>query len=74
MNREGCEILLKRGMLPATDREGYYFTRDPRLKLSALGFLSVDQVYELATRIICEVNLIKSSLRFLAVTKELFRY
>lgn len=61
VNREGCEILLKRGMLPATDREGYYFTRDPRLKLSALGFLSVDQVYELSTRIICEVLNIRAT-------------
>ncbi|XP_066139531.1 probable serine hydrolase isoform X1 [Euwallacea fornicatus] len=55
VNREGCEILLKRGMRPAMNRDGYYFTRDPRLKLSALGFISIEQVTELASRILCEV-------------------
>ncbi|XP_050311138.1 probable serine hydrolase isoform X2 [Anthonomus grandis grandis] len=54
VTREGCEILLKRGMKPAKDKEGhFYFTRDPRLKLSALGFLTLEQVMELASRIIC---------------------
>lgn len=56
VNRQGCEILLKRGMRPAENRDGYLFTRDPRLKLSALGFLSLEQVLELASRIVCEVS------------------
>ncbi|KAF7265846.1 putative serine hydrolase [Rhynchophorus ferrugineus] len=56
INQEGCKILLKRGMKPVKDKEDhYYFTRDPRLKVSALGFVTLEQVLELASRIQCEV-------------------
>lgn len=48
-------------MKPAKDQEGYVFTRDPRLKVAALGFVSLDQVMEMATRITCEVLNIKAS-------------
>ncbi|XP_060522533.1 probable serine hydrolase [Cylas formicarius] len=66
VSREGCEILLKRGMKPATDRDGYWFTRDPRLKMALLGFLSLEQVLEMSRRIKCEVLNIraKSGLKF----------
>lgn len=60
INKESCEILLKRGMKPAGDKDGYTFTRDPRLKLAALGFLTLDQVLELASRIKCEVMNIRA--------------
>ncbi|CAG9763232.1 unnamed protein product [Ceutorhynchus assimilis] len=61
VNREGCKILLKRGMRLAENRDGYLFTRDPRLKMAALGFLSIEQVLELASRITCEVMNIKAT-------------
>lgn len=55
VTRENCEVLMKRGMKPA-DKEGYYyFTRDPRLKVAALGFMTIDQVVEFASRITCKV-------------------
>lgn len=61
VNRQGCEILLKRGMRPAEDKEGYfYYTRDARLKVAALGFLSLEQVLVLASRITCEVMNIRA--------------
>lgn len=61
VTREGCEVILKRGMKPATHKKGYLFTRDPRLKTAALGFMAMDQVLELASRITCEVLNIKAA-------------
>ncbi|KAJ8911151.1 hypothetical protein NQ315_008336 [Exocentrus adspersus] len=61
INKEGCKILLERGMKPATHKKGYLFTRDPRLKTSALGFFTIDQVLELASRITCEVMNIRAT-------------
>ncbi|KAL1497247.1 hypothetical protein ABEB36_008239 [Hypothenemus hampei] len=61
VTKKGCEILLRRGIRPVEDQDGhYYFTRDPRLKVAALGFLTIEQVLELASRIICEVLNIKA--------------
>ncbi|CAH1105816.1 unnamed protein product [Psylliodes chrysocephalus] len=61
VDRQGCEVLLRRGMKPATHKEGcYVFTRDPRLKIAALGFFTLDQVLQFACRIKCEVLNIKA--------------
>lgn len=61
VSREGCEIMLKRGMKPAGHKEGYLFTRDIRLKVAFLGFMTIDQVLHFAGRIKCEVMNIKAS-------------
>ncbi|VEN49436.1 unnamed protein product [Callosobruchus maculatus] len=62
VTRKGCEIMLRRGMKPAVHKEGHYvFTRDPRLKTVALGFMTLDQVLEFASRIKCRVMVITAS-------------
>lgn len=33
ITREGAEILMKRGMQPAYEKDKYYFSRDSRLKV-----------------------------------------
>ncbi|XP_018356851.1 PREDICTED: probable serine hydrolase [Trachymyrmex septentrionalis] len=53
ITREGAEILMKRGMQPAYKKDKYYFARDPRLKVSLLGLLSLDLILEYATQIKC---------------------
>lgn len=60
IDRQGCEIMLRRGMKPATHKEGFIFTRDPRLKFAALGMMTIDQVLEFASRIKCEVMNIRA--------------
>lgn len=60
LTRESCEILMKRGMRSSTLKDGAYsFSRDVRLKVPALGFLTLDQVMEFASRITCAVMNIK---------------
>lgn len=54
VTREGCKIMLRRGMKQLKDGR-YFFTRDPRLKVAALGFMTSDQVLEFCSRITCEV-------------------
>ncbi|XP_012176064.1 probable serine hydrolase isoform X2 [Bombus terrestris] len=53
ITKEGAIILMKRGLRPATEPERYYFSRDPRLKVSALGMISLDLVLAYASRIKC---------------------
>ncbi|KAG6800186.1 serine hydrolase isoform X3 [Apis mellifera caucasica] len=53
ITRESAIILMKRGLRPANESERYYFSRDPRLKVSALGTISLDMVLIYATRIKC---------------------
>ncbi|EZA46786.1 putative serine hydrolase, partial [Ooceraea biroi] len=50
---EAAEILMKRGMQPAHERGKYYFSRDPRLKVSFLGVLSLDLILQFASQIRC---------------------
>ncbi|CAH1180406.1 unnamed protein product [Phaedon cochleariae] len=61
INRSGCEIMLKRGMKSSKNGSGFVFTRDPRLKVSAAGFMTIEQVLEFASRITCEVLNIRAS-------------
>ncbi|XP_033213731.1 probable serine hydrolase isoform X2 [Belonocnema kinseyi] len=53
ITRESAEILMKRGMQKAPVLNHYYFRRDPRLKVSLLGMLSMDLVMAFAGRIKC---------------------
>ncbi|XP_043472081.1 probable serine hydrolase isoform X3 [Leptopilina heterotoma] len=53
ITRESAEILMKRGMQPAPIMNHYYFRRDPRLKVSLLGMLSMDLVLAFAKKIKC---------------------
>ncbi|KYQ55685.1 putative serine hydrolase [Trachymyrmex zeteki] len=53
ITKEGAEILMKRGMQPAYKKDKYYFSRDPRLKVSLLGLLSLDLILEYASQIKC---------------------
>lgn len=56
VTKECCDILMKRGIKPMKNKKDLYqFTRDPRLKVPALGFMTLDQVMEFASRIICNV-------------------
>lgn len=55
---QSVEVLMRRGMAPAADRfnkEGFYFARDLRLKVSLMGMLSLPQVLAHAERIKCKV-------------------
>lgn len=61
VTRPSCEILMKRGMRRAPNAKGYSFTRDLRLKVSSLGFVTFEQVMELASRITCSVMNIRGN-------------
>ena len=61
VTREGCEILMKRGMKPSTKDDTYSFTRDVKLKVPSLGFVTLDQVMEFASRITCNVMNIRGN-------------
>jgi pimeloyl-ACP methyl ester carboxylesterase len=53
---EGAEMLLRRGLKPSADKENCFgFTRDPRLKIDAFTFFTVDKLLDFAARITCEV-------------------
>ncbi|XP_012533413.1 probable serine hydrolase isoform X2 [Monomorium pharaonis] len=53
ITKEGAEILMKRGIQPAYVKNKYYFSRDPRLKVSLLGMISLDIILEYASQIKC---------------------
>jgi pimeloyl-ACP methyl ester carboxylesterase len=72
LTKESCEIMLKRGALPAASHsidmkdDSFRFSRDSRLKIGVLGFLSLDMTLEYASKITCEVLNIrgKSGMKF----------
>ncbi|XP_034194767.1 putative serine hydrolase isoform X2 [Osmia lignaria lignaria] len=53
ITKESAMILMKRGMQHSSVPERYFFSRDPRLKVSTLGTLSLDLVLAYAARIKC---------------------
>ncbi|XP_043273277.1 probable serine hydrolase isoform X1 [Venturia canescens] len=53
ITRRSAEILMIRGMQPAPTPGRHYFSRDPRLKTSMLGMLSMDLVLSYASQIKC---------------------
>ncbi|XP_055634262.1 probable serine hydrolase [Toxorhynchites rutilus septentrionalis] len=55
---QSVEVLMQRGMAPApahSNKEGYHFSRDLRLKVALMGMLSLEQVIAHAERIKCKV-------------------
>lgn len=55
---QSVEVLMRRGMAPAAERfnkEGFYFARDLRLKVSLMGMLSLPQVIAHGEKIKCRV-------------------
>ncbi|PSN44389.1 hypothetical protein C0J52_05758 [Blattella germanica] len=56
LTKESCEIMLKRGAIPvASGDDSYRFSRDSRLKVGGLGFMSLEMSLEYASKITCEV-------------------
>ncbi|XP_013183235.1 probable serine hydrolase [Amyelois transitella] len=58
VSRENCRILMKRGMAPTPvhmKKKGYFFKRDPRLKVSGLGMMSIETALEYASKVKCKV-------------------
>ncbi|XP_017779304.1 PREDICTED: probable serine hydrolase [Nicrophorus vespilloides] len=56
VTEESCHVLMRRGT--RSDNEccdQYTFTRDPRLKLCALGTMDINQAVDLARRVKCRV-------------------
>ncbi|XP_066997667.2 probable serine hydrolase isoform X2 [Anabrus simplex] len=58
LTEESCKILLKRGIQKSGD--GYYFTRDPRVKIGRLSGWLHETVLSLAANITCNVLFIKA--------------
>lgn len=58
VTRENCKVLMKRGMAPTPKhmkKRGYYFKRDPRLKVSGLAMMSIETALEYAAKVRCRV-------------------
>ncbi|XP_015180139.1 PREDICTED: probable serine hydrolase isoform X1 [Polistes dominula] len=53
IDRNGAKILMKRGIQPSYTANKFYFSRDPRLKVSSLGMLSLDLILAYASKIKC---------------------
>ena len=59
LTEESCEIMLRRGAVPMSGKDNYKFSRDSRVKVGALGFISLDMTLEYASKITCQVLNIK---------------
>lgn len=58
LSRENCRVLMKRGMSPTPahmKKKGYFFKRDPKLKVSGLAMMSLETALEYAQQIRCKV-------------------
>ncbi|XP_041978914.1 probable serine hydrolase [Aricia agestis] len=58
ISKENCKVLMRRGMMqhPAhLNTPGYFFTRDPRLKVAGLAMMSIETALEYATKVKCKV-------------------
>lgn len=58
VSRENCRVLMKRGMCqtPAhMKKKGYFFKRDPKLKVSGLAMMSLETALEYAKQVRCKV-------------------
>ncbi|CAK1556450.1 unnamed protein product [Leptosia nina] len=58
VSRENCKVLMKRGMSPTPPhmkRQGYFFKRDLRLKVSGLAMMSIETALEYASQVRCKV-------------------
>ncbi|XP_072949026.1 probable serine hydrolase [Epargyreus clarus] len=64
VSRDNCKVLMKRGMAPTpthTKKKGYYFKRDPRLKVAGLAMMSIETALEYAAKIKCQVLNIRAN-------------
>ncbi|VVD05882.1 unnamed protein product [Leptidea sinapis] len=58
VSRENCKVLMKRGIMPTpvhAKKKGYYFRRDPKLKVAVLGMMSIETALEYAGKVRCKV-------------------
>lgn len=58
ISRENCRVMMKRGMssVPAhLKKKGYFFRRDPRLKVAVLAMMSIETALEYASKVKCKV-------------------
>ncbi|CAH0691701.1 unnamed protein product [Spodoptera exigua] len=58
ISRENCKVLMKRGMMPTPahlKKRGYFFRRDPKLKVSGLAMMSIETALEYASKVKCKV-------------------
>lgn len=58
LSRENCRVLMKRGMSRTPihlKKQGYFFKRDPRLKVSGLAMMSLETALEYAEKVKCKV-------------------
>lgn len=58
ISRDNCKVLMKRGMLRTPlhmKKQGYFFKRDPRLKVSSLAMMSIETALEYASNVKCKV-------------------
>ncbi|KAF9805324.1 hypothetical protein SFRURICE_007567 [Spodoptera frugiperda] len=58
ISRENCKVLMKRGMMPTPahlKKKGYFFRRDPKLKVSGLAMMSIETALEYASKVKCKV-------------------
>ncbi|CAH2265114.1 jg9272 [Pararge aegeria aegeria] len=58
VSRENCKVLMKRGMAPTPahmKKKGYYFKRDPRLKVAGFAMMSIETALEYASKVTCKV-------------------
>lgn len=55
LTNKSCEILLRRGMLPSQNKNGFYFSRDPRLRFHSWANLTEEHVFKYSPQIKCKV-------------------
>ncbi|XP_041978916.1 probable serine hydrolase isoform X3 [Aricia agestis] len=63
ISRENCKVMMERGMSRNVFRGkvGYYFNRDPKLKFSSLGLISIEEALEMVKKIKCRILNIKAN-------------
>lgn len=58
VSKKNCRVLMRRGMMKTPvhmKKKGYYFRRDPRLKVSGLAMMSIETALEFAAQVKCKV-------------------
>ncbi|XP_037970928.2 probable serine hydrolase [Plutella xylostella] len=58
VSKENCKVLMKRGMAPVPahlNKKGYFFKRDPRLKIAGLAMMSIETALAYASKVKCKV-------------------
>lgn len=58
VSKRNCRVLMRRGMMPTPahmNKKGYFFKRDPRLKVAGLAMMSIETALEFAGKVKCKV-------------------